>query len=63
MTRKNMKATLYLSDLNFPRFLVPGCFIFKANFQSNQGTIPSFLGMISGVEVEFRGFKMPFRFF
>ena len=50
-------GTLKLSNLNFPRFLVPYYFNFKANFQSNQvaisgfqGTIPGFQGAISGFQ-------------
>ena len=35
-------CTWQLANLNFPRFLVHGCLIFKAYFQSNQVTIPSF---------------------
>ena len=44
---------LLLFKSNFPRFLVPGYFIFKANFQSNksnQVAIPVFLFMIPGFQ-------------
>ena len=42
LARKCLTCTWQLVNLNFPRFLVHGCFIFKATFPSNQDTIPSF---------------------
>ena len=42
LSRKIRIGSVQLSNLNFPLFLVPGYFIFKANFQSNQVVIPVF---------------------
>ena len=57
LARKIMIGTLWLSNLNFPRFLVPGYCIFKANFQSNQVAIPVSLGMIPGFPGTIPGFQ------
>ncbi len=52
-----MIVTVKMSNSNFPRFLVPGFFIFKANFQSNQVAIHVFLGMIPGFQDAIPGFQ------
>ncbi len=39
---ENIIGPLKLSNLIFPRFLVPGYLISKASFQSNQVAIPVF---------------------
>ena len=51
------KILIGMSNLNFPRFLVPGFFIFRANFQSNQVVIPIFSSMIPGFQGTIPGFE------
>ena len=57
LVRKTRIGTLKLSNLNFPRLLVPVSSIFKANFQWNQVAIPGFLGIIPGFHGTIPGFQ------